>query len=227
MVARQFAWEAPLADAITEKILDRWFSASPAYAKYTLRSAIRRMGSYPASANLEVLVEALGREELRGTALESIGKLHDPTLLPALEQLLANPGDSEWLDAVEAVTNYMSDEAAEVLLAVATGAGSLEARSACLAGLAAIRDFQDARSHFATRRASRQTRDGAITDLVGMLEDENAEVRIQAIRALATFESVESIPRLIRMLPDADEVTAKALRETLDRLNGIAPEEEQ
>jgi len=153
------------------------------------------------------------------TALVTIGKLRDPEYLPLLDELLHADGSQVVVeDVARALRGYLSDEAGELLLFAATRLSG-EELDACLAHIEKIREYQDARERWATRRSSSQARAEVIAELVRKLDAPSDEVKVQAIRALATWEAVECMPRLIDLSTSSTKSVAQAAREALDRLN--------
>ena len=94
-----------------------------------------------------------------------------------------------------------------------------------MAAVATIQRYQDSLHAWETRSVRRATRDDTVTEVVGLLDDERAAVRVEAVRALATLGAVDQLPRLIRMLGDEDEAVVAAVRAALDRLNAQQAEE--
>jgi len=210
---------------ITKTILERWFEPSESSAEQVslvqvVAEAFHAMGRNPTLADRELLVRTIrgGRYEYARAALQAIGRMRDPSYLSVLEQALVESNDSAvqtW--AAEALMEYLSEDAAELLLLAAAKTQNAELRDKCLAHLEKIREYQDAKERWATRKAKAQTREQVIAELVRLLDAKDTAKRVAAIRGLATWEAVEAMPRLIQLLSEKE--VAAAAREALDRLN--------
>jgi DNA polymerase III delta prime subunit len=220
-----FDYEAPGAAEITSAILQRWFEA-PELSSVSMKRAVERaffaMGRNPAVAQREAL-ERAAREPQHGfarSAFQAIGALRDPSYLPLIREILEAPSASAAQTfAAEALTEFLTEDAAELLLLAAARTQNGELRDRCLAHLEKIREYQDAKQRWAARKAEDATRAEAVAELVALLDAKDTAKRVQAIRALATWEAVEAMPRLIRLLSDPSKEVAAAAREALDRLN--------
>jgi HEAT repeat protein len=189
----------------------------------TVRAMLWAMRDAPPLADRALLARAIGDERLRRTALTVIGELRDPSLLPLVSQVLAEPVPAyqiRW--AAEALFGFLDAEAFEPLLAAAAKVQDAEVRDRCLAHLEKIREYQEARDRWAAREASRQTRERVIGELLGQLDARSDEVRVQAIRALVTWQALEALPRLIELTTASSKTVAAAAREALERLNAPA-----
>jgi HEAT repeat protein len=158
-----------------------------------------------------------GNSQYQYSALKAIGELADPAYLPLLEELLQT-GAASPNRVAHALSGYLSNEAGELLLVAATKLSG-EPLDQCLAHIEKIRAYQEARERWATRRVQGQVRAEVVGDLLAKLDADSDEVRVQAIRALATWEAVEAMPRLIELTSARSASVAQAAREALDRLN--------
>ena len=125
---------------------------------------------------------------------------------------------------MQATAGFLTDESAEILLFAASVAPEPSQRAWCLATLESMREYHLAKDYWSMRRAIDRSRDAAVTELFELLEDDSNAIRVQAIRALATFEAVEALPRLIRLLKDSDETVRAAAVLALGRLNRVEEE---
>jgi len=211
----------PSVAPIVQTILERYYEVPE--GKSLASVALSRMGSSAAIADKAWLEKAVREGRLRSPALAAIGRLRDPAYLPLLDEVLRQSSDPNVaLGVVQALTGYLSSEAGELLLLAATKLSG-EERDAALAHLKKIREYQDAREQWAVRRTSQQTRAAVVAELVAKLDAKSEEVKIEAIRALATWEAVEAMPRLIELTQSGSKAVAAAARAALERLN--APKE--
>jgi hypothetical protein len=207
------------ADAVLEALLQAHFGAETRERQQLADFALRTMGNAPTLARREWLERGARDERHAHAALASIGLLRDPAYLPLLDELVRS---GIVVLAARALQGYLSNEAGELLLVAATRLSG-EERDAALAHLVKIREYQAAREEWATRRTSAATRAQIVGELVAKLDAKSEEVRVQAIRALATWEAVEAMPRLIELTQSGSKSVAAAARAALERLN--APKE--
>ena len=121
--------------------------------------------------------------------------------------------------ALNALTRYFDDRAAELILKAAGSAGSESFRKKCFEALDTIRKYQEEKHRWDARKTSQQAKDEAVRELVRMLDDPDAAVRAQSTRSLATLGAVEELPRIVKLLKDKAATVRKAAQETLDALN--------
>jgi HEAT repeat protein len=185
-----------------------------------VRTVLSAMGREPALRDPEVLARYARDPRLARVALGAIGLARDPRDLPLLGEIVARPDDSVQLaGAVEALCSYLDPEAVEPLLVAAAKVQQSELRDQCLAQLEKIREYQDAKERWATRKVKGATRAQVIAELVEQLGAKSDEVKVQAIRALATWEAVEVMPRLIELSVSGSKSVAAAAKDALERLN--------
>lgn len=204
------------ADEVVKLVIERGFG------KWTgaLAKVLGDMAQVPTLHDPEVLTRAARDPRHSSHALWAIGNLGDPRYLPLLADLVEHPDSAPNRErAIEALFGYLDAEAAEILLAAAGKPIASELRDRCLAHLEKIREYQDARERWASRRVKAQTREQVIAQLVEQLGSKSDEIRVQAIRALATWEAVEVMPRLIELTASGSKSVATAAREALARLN--------
>jgi hypothetical protein len=219
-LAQHFREDASNVAAVTRAILERWFDATDLRRRTAVNKVLASMGQAPALADVDVLTRAARSAPYHHTAFKTIGALKDPVFLPVIESVLrTQPGSEVFREAAKALPGYLSDEAAELLLVAAAGAQDAQLRDWCMTQLERIREYQDARERWATRRVRVQTRAEVIGELTLLLDDADAGVRIEAIRGLATWEAVEAMPRLIRLTKDAHADVAAAAKAALAKLN--------
>lgn len=213
--AGAFDARAAGAAAIGKQILARWFAREDEDYRAVYK-AIEAMASLPELRDDRVLAEATRRNGYGYSAWDTIAVLKDPAFLPLIRTALEESGERK---AAEALFGYLSDEAAELLLLAAAKVQSTELRDRCLAHLEKIREYQDSRERWATRKVKTQTREQVLAQLLEQLSAKSDDVKVQAIRALATWEAVEAMPKLIELTTSGTKPVAAAAREALDRLN--------
>lgn len=190
------------------------------HASKIVHAALSWMGSNPEHADRIWIAELAGHYDSAPSAIAAIGRLKDPAMLPVLGKVIAgSPIPRQFSDAVRALSGFMSDEAAELLLIAARKTGDESMRALCLAEVEKIGALQDAEERWATRRVTQATRATTVSKLMAMLTSSNDNVRIQAIRGLATWEAVEAMPELIVLITDKNADVAKAAQAALDTIN--------
>ena len=190
------------------------------YQKGLVNSAIIWMGSNAQHADTEWLRSMLQKPSLAGTVLTAMGRTRIPDLLTDLGKVIREGEDLALLrTATKALEHFFSDESAELLLVAARRTGDAELRSWCLEQLEKIQELQDAEGRWASRRVKQATREATVSRLMGLLNEGDDNVRVEAIRALATWEAVEALPDLIELLGASSETVAHAAKAALDVLN--------
>jgi hypothetical protein len=222
----RFERHLPGAVEIARSILARWFTEPPEddasvgndarQRIEAVRRALATMASEPELRDDALLAAATRAPYYDQTAWDTIGRMRDPAFLPliraALEEQVTSP-------VLSALTGYMDDEAAELLLLAAARTPSVELRDQALAHLEKIREYQESRERWATRKVKTATRAQVIAELVTQLDADSDDVKVQAIRALATWEAGEAMPRLIGLTTSGSQAVAAAARAALERLN--------
>ena len=200
-------------------ILERWLDR-PDKRVDAVKRVLEEMGDDPRLADRSTLERAALHPRYHEQALRTIARLKDPAYLGVLERILREQRDPErWAAAVSTVASYLSDAAAELLLVAASLAESEDARKFCLEQLESLRQFKLAKEHWASRRVTARTREMLVAELMGLLEDDDEEVRVQAVRGLVTFDAIEAIPRLIRLMKSSSKEVADEARKALEVLN--------
>lgn len=223
LVTHRFDGNAPGAGEIAHAVIEQRYGQVG--WQDAVDAVIEAMGRVEELEDPETLARAARDPRHSSVALSAILELRDPRYLPLLAEIVARPADSEHLrQAIEALFGYLDEEAAEPLLAAAAKVTDAELRNACLVHLEKIREYQDARERWATRKVRSQTREQVIAELVGQLSAKSDDVKVQAIRALATWEAVEVMPRLIELTASGSKPVAAAARAALERLN--APQQD-
>jgi HEAT repeat protein len=226
---------APHGEELSVAVLQRWHADATGPTEEALYPAIERAGSMAGRIDPALVIATAhnAHPDIAALAVAAMGRLRDPVFLPALRECL----ETNWLSgqsqdeifstAVRSLTNFMSHDAAEILLDGAGAAPRAALREECMEGVKAIHEYQRARTEWEQRAGRRATRDAAVVELVAMLDDEDATVRAESLRGLGLLGAAEHLPRVIRALKDSDAGVRAAAREALDRFNALevaAPE---
>lgn|GEM_PF-5169097 len=219
--------------ALARAVLDAFYPSDAADSIIVVTLAVELLAARdPETIDSAWLVGAL-RTPLGPLATRKLAERRDPSTVPALrDALLDGPSvASAWLknsesnvrpQLVDALVSFLSDDAAEALLVAASEARSSKARATIMDGVTRIQDWQDARSNWEQRLATRATRESAVTELLALLDDDDPLFRAEAARGLATLQAVEHLPRLVLLLKDDDERVRAAARAALDRMHALA-----
>ncbi|MFT7667512.1 MAG: hypothetical protein ACI8X5_000191 [Planctomycetota bacterium] len=234
VIARLLPSSSYVSPALARSILDRFESQAfrgiegvDEAVGNALRSLIVTENPTPADV---ARVSDLLHRDIRGTLdlAEALGTARGPAWFDLLRDCLqstwvTNSASREELIscAILAMTEYLSEEAGEVLLEAARSMPTAGLRQTCSHSVEVIHGFLLAEESFFTRRAGNLERGGAVDQLVSLLNDEDSSVRIEALRALATMKAVETFPLIIEQLRSKDEGVQKAAREALERLNEL------
>ncbi len=223
-IAGNVDYSAPGATALADAVLGRWCSKDADQdGERAVRRLLQAMALQPRVRDTAVLRDliATAHPDWAPHAVETVGKLRDASFLPLLAKVVREQrGTAQWNVAVtKALPGLFTDEAAELLLEAAALADDPETRKHCLASLEEMRKYFLARDYWARRKTLEASREEAVEELVAMLDDSTPAVRAQAAAGLATFDAIEAIPALIRLLKDPDASVAKAASQALVRLN--------
>ncbi len=208
-----------------QAVLDRWFEDSLA-PHQSVDRAIRALGKLPLPGREDFLHRAVVEGRYVEAAAVAMGNTRDEGFIPDLASILTTQYDVSWQRALDSLSSFLSDTAAEALLDVSARLTDAEKRAKVLEAVESIRTYQEARERWASRRIGKQTRETAASDLAGMLSAKEALIRVEAAKGLATLGAIEALPQLIRLLQDPSEDVRKAAQEALDRLNRMAAQEQ-
>lgn len=216
---------APHGEQLTREILARWHRGE-GLPRPDVDRAVAALGRHAAAAPEGLLVEAV-RGPYALAALQAMAQRKDPAFLDVLGRCLtpdwAVPSVSVSTireHAVAALVALMSDEAVAVLLEGATRCVDAECRGKIMAGVSSIQAFQQAQREWQRRLVEGDGRDGAVLALLGMLDSDDADVRYEAVRGLATLDAVDQLPRLIEVMAgDPSERVRAGAKAALDRLH--------
>ncbi len=219
-LAEGLAPTSPGGPDVARAILERYYEKPGNWGGEPVWRVFDAMASSTEIRDDALIARAARHEKWWDPAIHAIASLRDPALLPILESILREEKGERWDGAAHAVTGFMTDEAAELLLLAAAGADGRN-REYFMQKLETLHEYFKARDYWQRRKALERSREGAVVELYELLEDPREPIRVQAIRGLATFEAVEAIPTLIRLLAEPSPAVAKAAEEALDRLNRL------
>ncbi|TAJ24212.1 MAG: HEAT repeat domain-containing protein [Planctomycetota bacterium] len=149
----------------------------------------------------------------------AIGRLRDPRFLPRLRAglLIARRQGGEQAErSIDAVVNYLNDDAVEILLEIA--AQNADMRANCLVGLATIRSLREEKDRWNGRATSEVARAKALDELVPLLDSSDDKVRAGAATSIGSLGGVEHSPRLVKLLQDKSPLVREAAQKAIDRL---------
>jgi hypothetical protein len=159
-------------------------------------------------------------------AFDLIGEGRDPRYLSLLQDALSATISVENVArgkyqaaALNALTRYFDQRAANLILDVAGNTSSADLRDECFKALETIRKYQQEKGRWKEERISTEAWNASVNDLITLLDDKTPAVRAQAVRGLATLGAIQEMPRVVRMLKDTDESVRKAADEALGILN--------
>ncbi len=216
--------EQPLGREVTLAILERLFQEGGGWNE-AVNEALESSRLFPDDIEPALLAAAVRNRSYAEKAVETMAARPDPRFMEILGDCL----DAHWLlsesakratqcKAAQALTGYFNDEAAAYLVR-GLSSPCKYLRNDCRVGLDQIEEYQRRMRAWEQRGAPRMTKENALAELVGMLEDEDPLLRGEAARGLATLGATEYLPRLIRMLKDEDESVRTSVRKALDVLH--------
>lgn len=218
------SWTSSLSEELSNALLARWRSSSTREALNVVWVALENVAKRPRTKQGDWLILAAQSLDTSDTALRLMGDLRDPTYLDVLAEALNGKGISPLngpSSALETLTRYLDDNAAEIILKAAGSAANPDLRKRCFEALDQIRKYQDEKSRWAARKTSQQAKDEAVRELVKLLDDADASVRAQSARSIATLGAIDQLPKLVTMLKDKDANVRKAAQDALDALNAV------
>lgn len=217
------AAERGLSQAQAEAILKAWLDDVD--ARLATDHALRQVARRPRAEQGEWLTLAAHRGHLCATAFELIGDSRDPSYTDLLRQALTGsfemegPAPDYRAAALNALTRYFDQRAADIILEVAGSTANAALREDCFKALETLRKYEAEKGRVQKDRVTRAAVETAVKDLATMLDDADPAFRVQALRGLATLGAVDQMPAIVRRLKDADERVRKAAEAALDALN--------
>lgn len=233
LALRWFVGNAPK-DGLALAGLERWLDAPLGEGFVGLIPEL--LAKLPASDDpktLAILRRALHHPRGDVATAYALGRMKTATGL----ELVAEALDAGWIadreqrakvqiGAAISATAYMSETAAQKLLAGVTLAVTQEARKACLDGVEQIRTYLDEKKRWDLRDTELEQRASAVKELLPLLADPDATVRAQAAKSLATLDAAEHLPKLIALLKDKSPEVRAAAQLAIDQLNAKSAKKE-
>ncbi|MEM9798954.1 MAG: hypothetical protein AAGA20_01425 [Planctomycetota bacterium] len=161
--------------------------------------------------------------KLQGRLAWELGRSRSQAYFPLLADVLRSAPlyGNNFDSALDAVTSYLNDDAAALLLETAKRMPNETVRAKVLERLGHITEYQDAAARWQQRRDASARRAEAIDRLVAVTEDSSmpVEARAEALRGLGLLDAVEELPRLVEALTSSNEEFRSAARAAIDRLH--------
>jgi HEAT repeat protein len=203
-------------------VLRRWLGTADTQ-QGGVEAALKGIALLPREQQRDWIVRAAHDPRYAELALTLIGNMRDPSYLPVLEEFLAPGFQMQGVNAptaaLDALTRYFEDRAADIILKVAGSTPDPGLRDAAFKSLATIRRYQEEKGRWKTQQTSSEAWAQSVHALVALLDDAEPAVRAQAVRGLATLGAKQEMPRVVGMLKDKDESVRKAAEEALGVLN--------
>jgi HEAT repeat protein len=222
----EIAEHRSLVSSESDKVLTRWLDDSRSNASPLVLAALKEVGQRPRAKQGDWLVRAAHIGPTCFWAFRYIGDTRDESYVELLRQALIGPfeiGTGSHPDykapALNALTRYFDARAADIILEAAGSTPEGAFRDECFKALETIRRYEAEKGRVAKDRAVQTASATAVRDLVAMLDDPSAEIRAQALRALATLGAVEELPAIVRCLKDKDDFVRRAAEAALNTLN--------
>ena len=223
-VARCYSEGGILGREVSLAVLSRWFGPDQPYTT-SVSMAITHLATLPDDASTELLITAALHRDYTSEAIETMVSLRRPEFLPTLERCLS----AEWVtssglrsqireQAARGIPGFLTVEAGEILLRGLTSASN-NVRALCGQGLNQIEQTRERRLRWEETKQDRPDKESALAELLVMLDSDHLEIRVQAIRGVATFGAIEYLPTLIRLLKDPNKEVVAAARSAIDTLS--------
>lgn len=166
------------------------------------------------------VVSVMGSRRFDGWEAQ-VGRFLDPTWLEGLEARSNSTQDPERVigQAIALLGGSTSDAAAKELLRGLDVVRYPAYRTICREHLERLRARREEKRLWERHFAGVEERETGVSRLIVLLGDESAEIRIEAIRALATMGVVDAMPRLVDLLRSDDAAVRTEARAALDKLN--------
>ena len=213
-------------DSTVELVLERF--PPETWAKYPSSDLLENLVRILVRRSVDKVDPRLSAANIRGSSLQGwlayeIGVTRSDALFPLLGDILRNASihSDGYKNGLRAVTGYLNDDAAALLLETARATSSEEDRTVIMANLEQILAWQDAAARWEKGRGAAARRMTAIDELIAMADDADqpSTIRAEALRGLGLLGAAEELPRLVRALTDPDATIRKAARDAIDRLH--------
>ena len=215
---------------LAERIKQRFFDPNDTEVySSSLNSLVDSMPYDPGLRDDGLLAALITSRLYENDVVQTIRALKDPALLYLLADVVrTRHGEQVWTTTVNYVLpGFLTDESAALLLEAASLAQNAEVREKCMQSLESMRTYFLARDYWTQRKLDGGNNKTAIAELLVLLDDPDATTRVHAIRGLATFDAIGSIPKLIGLLKDPSPEVAQAAKLALDRLNRPQDDEDK
>lgn len=197
-------------------------SIQPPVQERHAEQAVVSLAQYPPERSIEILArilsrEATGESEIRrsldGSATKALIGIRHPRAFDLLVAQLESPSVGIRALAIDALGAQRERRALPVLVELLRDPHE-DIQERAKAAIDAIRYYLELRA-----LANAPEKPEAMTELVQMLDDANAMVRIAAVRALARLPSQEVLAVLVRHRRDTDPAVREAIDAALDALS--------
>ena len=221
-------------EGIATEVLERWLGTTLGDAWASLiAESIPKLPASDDPKTVALLRRALHDPYGDVSTAYALGRMKTTAGL----ELVAEALDAGWIadreerarvqiGAASSATAYMSEAAAQKLLAGVTLAVTADARKACLDGVEQIRTFLDEKQRWDLRDSELEQRAQAVKELLVLLADPDALTRAQAAKSLATLNAVEHLPKLIALLKDKSAEVRAAAQQAIDQLHAKSAKKE-
>lgn len=162
-------------------------------------------------------------EQARFAVMEAATITKNPALLPLIKEFLLGPharSGRTWGDGVNAIGQYLNEDAAEALLELSKKAHHKLAREEAMAALGQITEWRAAAAAWQRSSSATAKRDRAVADLLAILDrdGQSIEARAAALKGLGLLGAVEELPRLIEALAATEPALQEAARAAIARM---------
>ena len=197
-------------------------SIQPPVQERHAEQAVVSLAQYPPERSIEILArilsrEATGESEIRrsldGSATKALIGIRHPRAFDLLVAQLESPSVGIRALAIDALGAQRERRALPVLVELLRDPHE-DIQERAKAAIDAIRYYLELRA-----LANAAEKPEAMTELVQMLDDANAMVRIAAVRALARLPSQAVLAVLVRHRRDTDPAVREAIDAALDALS--------
>jgi HEAT repeat protein len=157
-------------------------------------------------------------------ALRCMDEHQNPVFIPALGALIRDENSDHEISfeekkaSIEVLEGFQNEAAAKELLKCLASATSEGIRQRIHEALASIRAYHEQKNYWENVGTAAPNLDGAVNELLAMLQDEDASVREAALLGLIPLGKSEVIPRVIPLLKDENANVRKAAKQVLDAL---------
>lgn len=156
-------------------------------------------------------------ERVREYTLGFLEKYGDETWLEHVVRLTADESAPVRRSAAMTLGSFRATDAIPVLVEMLRDNAS-DVRESAKVALDRIRFYAEQKAWWDEWKATGGAKNG-ISAILSLLDHENPEVRLRAIRSLGSIGSPEALPRLLQILESGDEAARSAAADAIDRIN--------